>query len=410
MEFQINEDVENIGEFIQVASGEFDGDQVDVEFPGLRKPLFNQTINNSMSGSGFLDTLQSLTTGNQERILRAGINLLPDRDETAAPGFVGERHQILFKDGKLTQPMIANYSGPFTKTMKRLKRGDKGRTGVDKAAKRHDIDYLLAKNAQNITSADMRFLKKLDSLEKSGGDSKLNIIPARAGIKTKQWLENKRLLSRDKFGKLTGITDEEDLKFVQKQLEDLQLQGFGLPGARLKIKSKLKGSGAISNFIINSVYPKILAQIGLPSDIIKKGVVKQVVDLVIVNAKKGLKKLSVPKLSKDLALVLTPLLIHAHQIGLSGSGTGSTNVKQIEKENKKLVKEMAKGIKVSLMSFGKKDVLLGSGIFGSIGKLFKKVVNSDATAVAVAVGSAVLGPEIGVGGAVAKFVINKLVK
>ena len=63
---------------------------------------------------------------------------------------------------------VANYMGPGTEVVKRLKRGDPGRTPADMVAKRHDIDYTLASGSRDeasqlkqIRTADNRMINSL---------------------------------------------------------------------------------------------------------------------------------------------------------------------------------------------------------------------------------------------------------
>jgi hypothetical protein len=145
----------------------------------------------SMSGEGFIDRLkeklkklpkyvskaEDLYSGNIGTALR---NMIPDSDENARSGFAGEKHAILkLESGKNG---VANYMGPGTSVMTRLKRNDPGRSNSDRTAKRHDIDYMLAqgektKEAQliKIREADNRMIKSLQKIREDKSDAPRNI-------------------------------------------------------------------------------------------------------------------------------------------------------------------------------------------------------------------------------------------
>lgn len=78
-------------------------------------------------------------------IVQKAIDFIPDSDENARKPYPGERHALLkLKNGKMGR---ANYMGPGTDIIKRLKRNDPPRTYSDGVAKIHDIDYYMASGA-----------------------------------------------------------------------------------------------------------------------------------------------------------------------------------------------------------------------------------------------------------------------
>ena len=169
-------------------------------------------------------------------------NLLPSSDENARPAFAGERHAILqLPNGKYG---MANYMGPGTQVIKRLKRGDPARTQSDKVAMRHDIDYAMAaglksKEAQTkaVRAADQRMVASLNRIANNKGDAQKNIFQGRRLIQGKMAAEDLGLLSKDKFaGDLKPISDQDKVLLMSKQAE-LSQEGYGmLPGEALKMK------------------------------------------------------------------------------------------------------------------------------------------------------------------------------
>ena len=61
-----------------------------------------------LKGSGIIDTISNIYRGfKDDKLVSSVVGLLP-KDELSRPGFPGERHQLLLKNGKLVS---ANFSG-----------------------------------------------------------------------------------------------------------------------------------------------------------------------------------------------------------------------------------------------------------------------------------------------------------
>lgn len=217
-----------------------------------------------LGGSGFLDTLkESLKSlpeyaskavdaysGNVGTALR---NMIPASDENARPSFSGEKHAILqLSNGKNG---VANYMGPGTQVLKRLKRGDPGRTESDKVAKRHDIDYVLAQGAKTqteqlskIREADNRMIKSLQKIRANKSDAPRNIQMGLRLIQAKTVGEDLGLLNKSKFAGDLQNMSKDDKILLEAERNKSQQNGYGadgklLPGQKLKIalmKQQLK--------------------------------------------------------------------------------------------------------------------------------------------------------------------------
>ena len=169
----------------------------------------------------------------------AGVsNLFPDSDENARNIFPGEFHAIV----KLPNDKFgrANYTGPGTRIVERLKRGDPPRVLSDKVSQAHDIRYGLAKNEDDVRIADQKMLRGLERLKREGTDRGLNITPAMSGIRGKVLAENFGLLSRSAFIDDDFKPKPEGVELMKSKLKELEQQGFGHQrvGSRL---SKLIG-------------------------------------------------------------------------------------------------------------------------------------------------------------------------
>ena len=110
------------------------------------------------------------------------LDYVPSSDEKARPGFAGENHAILkLANGKMG---VGNWIGPGTQVIKRVARGDPGRTPVDMLAMRHDIDYTIAASEAKTKNsllklgrkADLRMIAGTKRLVANKGDSKINLV------------------------------------------------------------------------------------------------------------------------------------------------------------------------------------------------------------------------------------------
>lgn len=136
--------------------------------------------------------------------------------------FSGENHIPLLTSAGLK---LGNFEGPGTNVIPRVKRGDKGITYSDEVSKAHDLRYMLAQNTDDIRAADSKFI---NSLNVSGKDNIINKTLAKSAMKGKVWLEDKGLMSRDKFsGSLPNKMDESDRVMLQNELGKMEQTGLG---------------------------------------------------------------------------------------------------------------------------------------------------------------------------------------
>jgi hypothetical protein len=184
------------------------------------------------------------------------INMLPDSDDTARAGYAGEQHAILqLPNGKYG---VGNYIGPGTQVIKRVARGDPGRTPVDVASMRHDIDYTIGATKKTKSEqlkagreADIRMVKTIKKIEANKTDNKKNILMGKA-IMAKMKAEDLGILDRTKFlGDLENLSDK-DMILLKSKRAELSQAGYGHPGEKLKhalmMKYKGKGIGASTGY------------------------------------------------------------------------------------------------------------------------------------------------------------------
>ena len=98
--------------------------------------------------------------------------------------FPGEMHAPQVTEQGLT---VGNFIGPGTKIRKRLKRGDEPVSGMDALARRHDIQYSLATDPQDIRRADEQMLRLVDQVP----DNRVNKAIAKAGLGAKYKAEKR---------------------------------------------------------------------------------------------------------------------------------------------------------------------------------------------------------------------------
>lgn len=156
------------------------------------------------------------------------INFLPNSDDTARPQYKGEKHAILIL--KNNRPGFANYMGPGTHIIKRLKDDDPPRTYADKVAKLHDINYALStydsskmKQIQDIRDADTQMINQLKKADRDKLDKKFNILVGEKIIQSKVSLEDVGMLDKDKFiGKL-NMYSVKDKKLLLDEKNKIRL-------------------------------------------------------------------------------------------------------------------------------------------------------------------------------------------
>jgi hypothetical protein len=158
-------------------------------------------------------------------------NMLPNSDDNARPQYPGEHHAVMkLPNGRFGR---ANYMGRGTKVIKRLKLNDPGRTPSDMVAKRHDIDYSLAKDVGDVRKADKRMLASLKRIQSKGLDSRFNIEQGSKLIGAKVMLENMGVDPR----KFTSFGDPGVNKgLLEAERGKLDLEGYGKKKKRVAKK------------------------------------------------------------------------------------------------------------------------------------------------------------------------------
>jgi len=255
-------------------------------------------------------------------------NIIPSSDETGRPSFPGEKHAILqLPNGKYG---VANYMGPGTQLIKRLRRGpDPPRTLSDKTAMRHDIDFALAatlpteeEKIKAVRAADRRMVKNLDRIARDKSDAKKNIFLGRQLIKAKMAAEDLGLMKKGSFaGKLKKISDEDKILLKSNQ-DKLGQEGYGmLPAQQLKLKllkqHSRKAKSALSKKLTTKGKGLKIpgmglglpgAGLGLPG----AGLIQKKIDMCITKKCRLMKGRGIVDIIKSVIKALTPM---AKEIG-----------------------------------------------------------------------------------------------
>jgi hypothetical protein len=320
----------------------------------------------AFSGGGFGD----LISGKFATRIK---NMIPSSDANAAPSFEGEKHAIL-KLGEGSYG-IGNYIGPGTQLLKRLNRGDKPRSEVDKVAKAHDIRYNLATDLSDIRRADNIMIKKVDEISRNRSDYPQNIAQAKL-IKLKKFGEDIGVIKKSAFsGDLTKMNREtsvRDKTLLKSQLIPLAQAGYGLrqfptapltesdqdpfplPGDELKMKllknlskskkKKFGGRGNIANFLVDQVLPNLVRQLGLNPKLIPSKTLKKVVNDSVKTNKIAT---TIDKLAKFVLPIITKIKMKQFKITTKNQ-SGSGIEKILKPHNAKLVKLLKSGFTKSL--------------------------------------------------------------
>lgn len=145
-----------------------------------------------------------------------------------------EKHAYLRKDGRFTR---ANFMGPGTDLIPRLKRGDQGLTFMDEVSKLHDIEYGLAQGScrtkecvkKKTREADRRMVKYAKKAYKEKKDHWFNIAQGGGLIRGKMLLEDIGILDPARF------TGKHTAKYLKGSSERDISEGEYLHAQRRKI-------------------------------------------------------------------------------------------------------------------------------------------------------------------------------
>lgn len=148
-----------------------------------------------------------------------------------------EWHAPLFVDRGFKK---ASYLGPGTDVVGRLRAGIKPISGSDKVALTHDLRYSLANG--DVAAERKADQKMIEKLKEKGLDNRFNRAVGSIPIKAKVWLEDKGLLPRGRMSRGDTL-GEEDEGLVRAHLGDLEMEGFGRPGHKLRQLARQQGCG-----------------------------------------------------------------------------------------------------------------------------------------------------------------------
>jgi len=314
---------------------------------------------------------------------RKAFESLPSSDASARPGFPGEQHAILKLPNGL--PGVANFMGPRTALVERIKRGDPPRTLSDKVAQRHDIDYSLAKGQADIVKADSRMVSKLKAIQKAKGDSIINTQLGMRPIQAKMMAERSGLVKPGVIAEIGGVPSK-DIPLLTSKRSELEQEGFGIrPGDLLREeimrsmkkdakKKKLKGGRAIS--ASTSSAGKLYGG-RAPASYIDESTGAVIVGGGLPKALKAPIK-AVGNVGRHIASVANEIhsFITKHQLPqlfseMSGLGLGLSG-KGIRLAGQGIVKDLKPAIMEMVLSSIHKQPLTGSGRFSrSVGSLIK---------------------------------------
>jgi hypothetical protein len=228
-----------------------------------------QNYHQDQGGNGFVDSLKNLFSGAKKVVSTvkdvafgdvgtAISNALPDSDQNARPLYSGEMHAFLrLPDGKMGR---ANYMGPGTHLVDRLKRADPPRTFSDKESQAHDSRYFLAKSPDDVKRADLKMVDVMQRAKRNKLDDPINVMQGLRLIQAKNKLETMTGKNFVDYG--PGKGEESGRPLVEAKLSELEKEGFGKkpkpPGYKLKNKlikqvaaGKLKPTAKNTNRVSN---------------------------------------------------------------------------------------------------------------------------------------------------------------
>lgn len=155
----------------------------------------------------------------------------------------GEQHAIMYNP-KTKKMQRGQYCGPKTHVLQRVRDGCPGVSEADKVCKAHDLRFTLARGpnmAMWIRDADDRMVRKLKEIRKAGTDTRFNTDISMRGIQAKKKLEDWGIMRKGSFGPATAAGEKlsaKDRKFLQQQLNRLEMEGYGASDALLSTIGK----------------------------------------------------------------------------------------------------------------------------------------------------------------------------
>lgn len=197
---------------LKLASSSYGGRRTP-QSKGLGASIAKKTYKKQQKGAGFINSI---------------LNALPSSDKNARPGYPGEKHTMLKLPNGL--PGRANFVGPGTQIVKRLRRGDPPRTLTDKVAQMHDIRLTLSRTPEDVRYGDNKMISKLKELSRKKLDSQFNIQQGMKAIQLKTSLEDAGVLPKGSFGNMGDKVDKiprADLVLLRRKEKQLEQQGFG---------------------------------------------------------------------------------------------------------------------------------------------------------------------------------------
>jgi hypothetical protein len=352
--------------------------------------------------------------------------MIPSSDDKGRPVFPGEVHAPLrLPSGGIG---IANYMGPGTHVVERVRRGDPPRTASDKVAMAHDIRYSLAPNKGR--AADKKMIAKLNAIQKKKQDRSFNINMGKRPIQAKMALENRGLLSKTRFTDGAPL-NASDRNLLQSKLDMLEQEGFGVPPGRKlamsindgpilpkKNKKKRKATAALqagsgtkfqrgggSGFqrggasgLVSKLakhIPLIAASAGLKKGKFMKTIggpvkfVRSVIDDAVKTPLALMNKVAAKLVNAMFSGVIGDI---KSKLGQSGSGM---SLKLPDNKKKQLINKIVKGFRSIHDMQGSGSMQIGAGFWSDVGNFFKKAVKAVLPIVAPIAATAVGGPAAG---------------
>jgi hypothetical protein len=126
----------------------------------------------------------------------------------------------------------AQFMGPGTNVLFRLRRGDQGLTPCDRVARRHDIDYALAgsaltkeKQISMVRKADERMVRKLNEIANRGLDYQVNIQQGKL-ISAKMKMEDFGIMNMGSFSGDLRYYKSKDYVLLIQEREKMKWNGY----------------------------------------------------------------------------------------------------------------------------------------------------------------------------------------
>ena len=122
---------------------------------------------------------------------------------------------------------FGSFIGPGSDVIGRIRDGIQPVSNSDRVAQAHDLRYGFAKNTDDVRTADLKMVGKLNDLQAKGDEYRVNVWMGKVPIKAKMKMEDWGIIKKGSFADLKGWNNADDEKIARAKFDELEQQGYG---------------------------------------------------------------------------------------------------------------------------------------------------------------------------------------